>query len=222
VTQALAPTLAELTTTTPLLQRVIAATGVGLTPGDLAKAITTHVPVGTSLIQISVSHRDPGVAAAVANAIASELRTYRVEGLEGALGLRVVLTVVDPAVPPSVPEGFGVPIRTALGAAVALFLGVSIAFFFENVGRGIRGFGARLGAASREVGGEMPEMPSSTAPAGSRSRSRGARRAASDPARRRGQAAAADAYLSQSADGPDGVSGLLPAKSTGGREGRAP
>jgi capsular polysaccharide biosynthesis protein len=147
VAQALAPTLAELTTTTPLLQRVITATGVGLAPADLAKAITTHVPVGTSLIQISVSQRDPDMAAAVANAIADELREYKVEGQEGPLDLRVVLTVVDPAVRPSQPEGLGVPVRTALGAAIALFLGVSVAFFFENVGRGIRGLGTRFSAS---------------------------------------------------------------------------
>jgi capsular polysaccharide biosynthesis protein len=98
--------------------------------------------VGTSLIDIEVANRDAGTAAALANAIAEALRAYEADSSGQVLGL--TLTVVDPAVVPTSPEGFGVSVQTALGAAIALFLSISLAFFIENLGRGIQGVGRRL------------------------------------------------------------------------------
>lgn len=156
VTQALAPTFAELATTTPLLDRVIAVTGISVDRAALAKAITTHVPVGTSLIDIEVANRDPGTAAALANAIADALRVYEADSSGQVLGL--TLTIVDPAVVPTSHEGFGVPVQTGLGAAIALFLSISLAFFIENLKRGIQGVGRRLPISGGALGDE-PRPP---------------------------------------------------------------
>ena len=142
VTQALAPTFAQLSTTAPILQRVIASTKVDLDVETLARAVTTHVPTGTSLIDIAVTNKDPATAAALANAIAAELVNSSGQGFQRqASALKVALTVVDPAVPPPAPNGLGILPRTALGGAIGLFLSISLAFFVKNVGRGAQSVG---------------------------------------------------------------------------------
>ena len=157
VTQALAPTFAELATTTPVLDRVIADTKVDLGTTALAKTVETHVPVGTSLIEISVTNRDPAMAASIANAIASELAQYQAHGAAQVSALRVSLAVVDPANTPTIPEGLGIPVRAALGGLIGLMLAVSIGFFVENLGRGVRSVG-------RDLAGGTPPAPPSAAP----------------------------------------------------------
>lgn len=151
VTQALAPTFAELSTTAPLLQRVLNATGADLDIETLARSVTTHVPVGTSLVDISVVHRDPAIAAAIANAIAAELVSYPAQGLtQQPTALNVVISVVDPAVPPKVPQGLGILPRTILGGAIGLLISISLAFFVENVGRGAQSLGRGVESAGRK------------------------------------------------------------------------
>jgi hypothetical protein len=115
--------------------------------------VTTHVPVGTSLIDIAVSHRDPETAAALANSVADQLRKYEAESSTQIPALKVSLSVVDPAVPPRTPEGLGLPLRTALGGAFGLLLSISLAFLIENLGRGIQGVGRGM------TGGRAPIQP---------------------------------------------------------------
>ncbi len=134
VAQALTPTFAELATTGPVLDRVIQTTKIDTDTESLIQSVTTHVPVDTSLLSINVSNRDAIGAAALANAIASELRAYAPPGgSDATAGLQVVLTVVDPAIPPTVRDGPGLLTRVGLGAAIALFLTISIAFLGENI-----------------------------------------------------------------------------------------
>ena len=134
VAQGLTPTFAELATTRPILDRVIRRTGADVEIDALARAVTTRVPVGTSLLTISVLDQDAQRAASLANAIGSELRSYaQPTGLDPTQGLQVELTVVDPATPPTERDGPGLPVRIILGAAIALFLTSTIAFLVENV-----------------------------------------------------------------------------------------
>jgi capsular polysaccharide biosynthesis protein len=134
VAQALIPTFAELATTRPVLDRVLSATHVPTDAENLAKSVTTSVPAGTNLLTLNVSSGDATEAAALANAIASELRAYNPPGGGTAnAGLTVQLTVVDPATPPITRDGPGLLVRIALGGAIALFLTVSIAFLSENL-----------------------------------------------------------------------------------------
>ena len=139
--QAYIPTLAEFTTIRPLLDRVIRSTGAEIDVDTLTRDVTTRSPVGTSLLSISVSNRDAAQAAALANAIANELRAYASPTGSQSGGANVELTVVDPAQPPTVRDGPGLPVRIALGGAIALFLTISIAFLVENVGRGAQSLG---------------------------------------------------------------------------------
>ena len=134
VAQAFTPTLGELARTGPVLHRVTLATKVAIDTDALAKSVTTRVPVGTTLLTISVSHGDPADAAALANGIASELNAYASTGQSSArTGLQIQLTVVDPATPPIAPDGPGVLVLIGLGAAIALILSISIVSFVENV-----------------------------------------------------------------------------------------
>lgn len=134
VAQGLTPTFAELATTRPILDRVVRRTGADVDIDALAGAVTTRVPVGTSLLTIIVLDQDAQLAAALANAIGSELRSYaQPTGLDPTQGLQVELTVVDPATPPTVRDGPGLPVRIILGGAIALFLTSTIAFLVENV-----------------------------------------------------------------------------------------
>jgi succinoglycan biosynthesis transport protein ExoP len=132
--QAVAPTFAELATTVPVLDRVIAKTDQSLTAGKLAPAVATRVPVGTSLIEITVTQKDPELAATLANAIAAELVAYPTSGLQsqGAL-LSVALTVVEPASVPTTSEGPGLFVRMVLGGLIGLFIAVALAVFVENL-----------------------------------------------------------------------------------------
>ena len=133
-TQALAPTFAELATTTPVLQRVIATTGVDVTVDRLAQEISTRVPAGTSLVEVTVTNPSPETAAKLANAIAAELADYPGTGLGSQQNaLKVALVVVDPASPPAQPTGPGILVRAALGGAIALFLCIAFAMLIENL-----------------------------------------------------------------------------------------
>jgi len=148
--QGLTPTFAELATTKTVLDRVIASTHVSTDSERLAQDVTTHVPVGTSLLSVSVSNPDPANAAALANAIATELSTYAAPtGSDASGALQVVLNVVDPATPPGTRDGPGLAVRIALGAAIALFLTISIAFLVENVGRGAQTIGRDIESLGR-------------------------------------------------------------------------
>jgi len=132
--RALTPTFAELATTGPVLDRVIKSTKSDTDAGGLAQSVSTHVPVGTSLLSIGVSDRDPAHASALANAIASELSAYAPPGgSDATAALQVVLTVVDPATAPSIRDGPSLQTKVLLGGAIALFLTISIALFIENI-----------------------------------------------------------------------------------------
>jgi capsular polysaccharide biosynthesis protein len=134
VSQALIPTFAELATTTPVLDRVINSTNANTNVVALTEAVSTHIPAGTNLLEISVSDRDPAQASALANAIASDLQVYAPPNPSDAnVAKLVALTVVDPATTPTGRDGPGFVIRVALGGAIALFLTISIAFLGENL-----------------------------------------------------------------------------------------
>lgn len=138
VGQALAVTYEQVATTRPLLERVIASTGVQVTPEVLAAHISTRVPVSSNLLEITVSNSVPSVAALLANAIASELVDYPSQGKDATATPRVTLTVIDPAIPPTTKEGPGILLSTILGGGIGIIVALCVAFLVEN----LRGQGA--------------------------------------------------------------------------------
>lgn len=134
VTRAAAATLSELATTGPVLDRVIRSTSSSTDVINLQKVVSTRVPVGTSLIDITVTSKSAGEAAALANALAGELVAYpsATSGNAGS-GWQVVAAVVDPAVPPRTAEGFGIVLTTVLAAAFAMVLSICLVLLIENL-----------------------------------------------------------------------------------------
>ena len=129
-----ATTLAEVATAAPLLERSIAATGWPIDVRRLSDSLSTNVPTGTSLIEISVKDRDPAAATTLANAIAAELVTYSA-GLEETSALRFALSVVDPADNPTQAPRLDVLPQVALGGVIGLLVTICLAAIVENLGR---------------------------------------------------------------------------------------
>ena len=134
VSQALAPTYSELASSRTLLQRVIAATGAPADPDRLASAVTTQIPVGTSIINITVTFSSPGDAEAIANEISVQLSAYQLQGVDTTSARPEVLTVIDPA-SAALKQGLGTPLTILVGAVVGLMLGISFAVMIENLQR---------------------------------------------------------------------------------------
>ncbi len=74
VSQRISQTYADLATTTPILAQVIADTGVDVSPEDLRKRVVATAARDSTLITITAQAGEPGQAAALANAIAAQLR----------------------------------------------------------------------------------------------------------------------------------------------------
>ena len=71
--QRLSQTYAELALTNPLLERVIAKTGVASTSQELKKRVTAVAPRDSILVHLTVQDSEPSRAAALANALAAEM-----------------------------------------------------------------------------------------------------------------------------------------------------
>ncbi len=140
--RAVAATLAEVSTAAPLLERSIVATGSDIDLATLSDSLRTNVPAGTSLIEISVTDRDPAVATTLANGIAAELVRFSA-GLEETSALRFALSVVDPADNPIEAPRLDTVQQVALGAAIGLLVSICLASIVENLGRTPDGRGRR-------------------------------------------------------------------------------
>ena len=133
--RAVAATLADVSTTAPMLERAIDATGSKVDLRSLAGSVDTSVPAGTSVIEISVTDRDPTTAGALANGIAEALVQFANEDLRNTAALNFALSVVDRADRPSQAPSLGLGAEVALGAAVGLLVSISLAAIVEALGR---------------------------------------------------------------------------------------
>ncbi len=135
VGQALRNTYAELATTRPVLNRVIASTGAATTPQDLQSDISVQVPTSGNLLTIVVTYETATGAAALANALAADLANYAAPDKVPEKPSNITLTVVDPATPPTGPDDRRILRSSALGAAIGLLFAICIAFIVENLPR---------------------------------------------------------------------------------------
>ena len=94
-----------------VLEPVIAELGLDTTSNDLAKSVTTNVPLDTVVMEISVTDTSPTQAAAVANAIGTQMGVVLTDlspgdsatggaGADPANGASVKVSTVAPATPP--------------------------------------------------------------------------------------------------------------------------
>jgi len=133
VVQALMPTYAELATSRTLLERAIEVTGIKTTADKLAPEISTHVPIGTTFLDVTVTDRDSKAAAELANEIASQLAKFELQGASDTPGVTMILTVTDPAIVSTKSTSLGSLFSAAVGAAIGFFMAVAFAFTVENL-----------------------------------------------------------------------------------------
>lgn len=139
VGQLLRATYADLATTRPVLNRVIADTGLNITADELGAEVSASVPATSTLLVISVTTSNPALAAQLANALAAELVNYpttlAIPKDAGSTGDNVVVTVVDPAVPSAAAADRHTLLGTAAGAGVGVLIAAGFAFLVENLRR---------------------------------------------------------------------------------------
>jgi capsular polysaccharide biosynthesis protein len=152
VDQAFAQTYADLVTTRPLLARAISAANLPTSVDAVAQHVSARVPVGDTMVVVTVSYSDPAGSAVLANEIATELLNYPPDAKNKGFGSNVELTVVDPAIPPKTPGGLHTSVAMALGGAIGLLLSVSVAFLVENIRNERRQAVARRVLGRRAIG----------------------------------------------------------------------
>ncbi len=121
-------TVAALATSQVVLRDAAASIGHGLDAGALAGELTVQVPVGTSLVELTVQDRSPARAQRVATEIGSSLAVQAAKMALTSGGVPApTLVVVQPAVLPTNPVSPGLTMNTLLGAMLGLLLGLGLA-----------------------------------------------------------------------------------------------
>ncbi len=117
-------TYADIATRTITLQRVIDRLGLDTSTDDLEKFVSAQIVEATQLLDINVSHANPEVAAAIANAIADEIIQMP------SLRVRNFVVMVEPAQPPDKVEKVWLLIVLVAGTLGVLVMG-GAAFIIE-------------------------------------------------------------------------------------------
>ncbi|MFG1672969.1 YveK family protein [Micromonospora sp. NPDC049282] len=140
-------TYATMMNTPRLTRPVIDSLGLPYTTDDLAGRIVASSVVDTLAIDVTVTDRSAGTAAAIAAALAAELQRIAQRDLAPAgLGLKAHVEVVRAAVPPPRPQPVRWPWSAVGGALGGLAIGVGVALAL-----GYRGVGTPVGADVRAL-----------------------------------------------------------------------
>ncbi|WP_458117142.1 polysaccharide biosynthesis tyrosine autokinase [Arthrobacter sp. D2-10] len=140
-TQARVQSYAETAGTPVVLQPVIEALGLEMTPAELAPNIEASTDVDTVLLTITASDPSPVQAAAIAQAVADSL-VETIENLETTSedGVSPVkLSVVTPATAPTSPSAPNTRLNLALGLVVGLMMGLAAALLRTTLDTRLRG-----------------------------------------------------------------------------------
>lgn len=125
-----------------VLQPVVDQLGLPLTAEQLATRVTATTEVNTVLVNISVTDASPVQAAAIAQAVANSL-IQAVDDLEtpktGGGRSPVSLSVIKPAISPSMPSSPNTRLNLLLGLLVGLVLGTGAAIMRSVLDNRIRG-----------------------------------------------------------------------------------
>ncbi|MDO5499302.1 MAG: polysaccharide biosynthesis tyrosine autokinase [Propionibacteriaceae bacterium] len=116
-----------------ILEPVISALDLELTSDELAKRVSTSVPLDSVLIDISVADTDPQRAAEIADAIAEEFSAAvpRLENPDEQTS-PVTVSVLRSATVPTEPFSPNIPRNILAGLAIGLALGVVLAAIREQ------------------------------------------------------------------------------------------
>ncbi|MFI1953212.1 polysaccharide biosynthesis tyrosine autokinase [Streptomyces xinghaiensis] len=138
--QARVRSYAEVVSSPRVTRPVTEALDLGLTPSQLARKITTEVPLDTVLLKITVMDAQPSRAARISNAVAHRFAEV-VADIERPVGARsspVRLSVTEPATRPSSPASPTPVLNVALGLVAGLTLGTGLAFARESLDTSVR------------------------------------------------------------------------------------
>lgn len=120
----------DIVDTAIVLEPVVDDLGLDLTARQLSGKISATSPLNTVLIDITVSDRDPQLAADIANAVGTSFTAVVQDELESPAAdgtSPIQITTVQPATAPTTPVSPRTPLNLALGALLGLALGVGIA-----------------------------------------------------------------------------------------------
>jgi capsular exopolysaccharide synthesis family protein len=132
-----------------------------LTVNQLKGKITADAPIGTSLLNIHVSDRNAGVAAAIANSTARAFVAYaeKITTSAGAASSSVNINLTGPATASSKPESPDVVLNLALGVILGLLLGAGSAIGRDVLDSRIKDPDALAGVAKAPVMGVVVDDP---------------------------------------------------------------
>ncbi|WP_158590126.1 polysaccharide biosynthesis tyrosine autokinase [Amnibacterium setariae] len=139
-TQSRVATYTALVTTPTVTSAVIKSLNLNETSTSLPSSISASNPTNTNLIQITVTQKNPALAASIANALADRL-TQTVQELETPVGdssSPVKLTRVSTAQPSPRPSSPNVALNITFGILLGLITGLIIAFVRELVNTKVR------------------------------------------------------------------------------------
>jgi len=124
----LAQTYAEIATSVPVLDRVIAKLGLTETAQDLARRVEVRTPAGQPILRIKATSSTAAGAVQVANAIADEI-TNVARPADASTSLA---TVYQPGTNPVAPASPRVLLNTIIAAALGLALGIGLAVLLDR------------------------------------------------------------------------------------------
>lgn len=124
-----------------IAQRAIEATGVDLTPAELAEKIEAVTQPDTVLIDVTVSDPSPTVARDLATAVSDQFVQFSSEIEGGSANTRdapVTVVVVEPAQVADAPVSPNIPRNIVLGLVIGLLLGIVAAVLRDRLDRTIK------------------------------------------------------------------------------------
>ncbi len=134
-TQQRVKSYADIATSPIVLDPVIESLGLDITSAELAKQISTEVPLNTVLINITVNDPNANKAATIANAVGQSLAT-QVDAIEAPLSGQVSpvkLSTVQPGQVSLKPDSPKLAVNMAIALLAGLVLGFGIAWLRETL-----------------------------------------------------------------------------------------
>jgi capsular exopolysaccharide synthesis family protein len=149
-------TYATVATSPLVLNPVISKLNLDTTPGALQSAITTSIPLDTTVLSIAVQDPSAQRAADIANAVSDSLKAAVAQiSPATSRSADVTVTRIQPATVPGSPISPKVALDAALGLLVGLVLGFGVVALREALGVRVRDERDLAGLTDRPVIGSI-------------------------------------------------------------------
>ncbi len=152
---------AQLATSEAVVSKALSDSGLSLALDDARVAISASSRPETVLLTVAAKDADPGVAATLANAVASSLTSYiaSLEEPSGGGDALAKLTIVSRAVPSTVPVEPNVVRNTVLGFVIGLVGGLILVLIRSRLDNRIHSAEDLSGLSEYPVLAEVPVDP---------------------------------------------------------------